>query len=298
MQPALGQHSSTLPCHAMPYCAIPWAAPGSQQSHPAALSCITRSRCCSSGGRCRSLRPPVSFPGSQAESRAPYHQRKMCHLCCISFPFPHLFPARCASEITAPCADTAVRSSNGPTSPIAAWLASSKSGSLLRYLANKTNISLAKPPTGSSARQQQSARLCSLHPSGQPCVIGPVMHRALGLCGQHPACARAEHMLSISSWACGPCCSQRGGTPSPWHLEGLCLNWELHLVHGAAPCARFRAWRMVLLLVHGAVSGAWCCSHCMVLHLVHASVHGAWFCSKCRVLCPVHGVAFGAWFHA
>jgi len=41
----------------------------------------------------------------------------MCHLCCISFPFPHLFPARCASEITALHAEAGARRRQRPRQP-------------------------------------------------------------------------------------------------------------------------------------------------------------------------------------
>lgn len=53
---------------------------------------------------------------------------------------------------------------NGLASPIAASPAARKSGSLQRYLANKTNISAAKSLTGRPGRPQQSAGLpgCSL----------------------------------------------------------------------------------------------------------------------------------------
>lgn len=237
----------------------------------------------------------------------------MCHLCCISFPCPHLFPARCASKITALHTDAAVRSSNGPTSPIASWLAASKSGSLLRYLANKTNISLAKPPTGGSARQQQSARLLSLHPSGQPCDISLGMHRALvpGQSEQQhpytgpvvPTAPRegAPPALGICAKVCASVgsCTQNvvlhlvhGSVHSAW-FDSQCM--VLCPVHGVAFDAWFCAWGMVLFLVHGAVPSAWCCSRCTVLRLVHGSVHGAWFCSKCMALWPVHGAAPNAW---
>lgn len=41
----------------------------------------------------------------------------MCHLCCISFPFLHLFPARCASEITALCTEAGVQGRQRPRQP-------------------------------------------------------------------------------------------------------------------------------------------------------------------------------------
>lgn len=70
-----------------------------------------------SGGRCGCLWPPASFPSSQAKSRACYQEQKMCHLCCISFPFLHLFPARCASEITALRAVAGARGRQRPRQP-------------------------------------------------------------------------------------------------------------------------------------------------------------------------------------
>lgn len=70
-----------------------------------------------SGGCCGCLWPPASFPSSQAKSRACYQEQKMCHLCCISFPFLHLFPARCASEITALCTEAGVQGRQRPRQP-------------------------------------------------------------------------------------------------------------------------------------------------------------------------------------
>lgn len=70
-----------------------------------------------SGGCCGCLWPPASFPSSQAKSRACYQEQKMCHLCCISFPFLHLFPARCASKITAFCTEAGVQGRQRPRQP-------------------------------------------------------------------------------------------------------------------------------------------------------------------------------------
>lgn len=116
VQRSLRWGSTAAPCCAMRCAMLTAEPPNSSELH------YKVQLHCSSNGHCSGLCPPAPFPGSQAKSRAPYHQRKMCHLCCISFPFPHLFPAHCASEITAPRADAAVRSSNGPSSPIASWL--------------------------------------------------------------------------------------------------------------------------------------------------------------------------------
>lgn len=214
----------------------------------------------------------------------------MCHLCCISFPCPHLFPARCASKITALHTDAAVRSSNGPTSPIASWLAASKSGSLLRYLANKTNISLAKPPTGGSARQQQSARLLSLHPSGQPCDISLGMHRALV-----PGQSEQQHPYTGPVVPIAP---REGAPPALGICAKVCAsvgsctqNVVLHLVHGSVHGAWFCSKCMALWSVHGAAPNAWGCAQCVVLRLMHGAAHDVWCCGWCKVLCPVHGAA-------
>lgn len=71
----------------------------------------------SSRGHCGCLWPPASFPSSQAKSRVCYQEQKMCHLCCISFPFLHLFPARCASEITALHAEAGAQGRQRPCQP-------------------------------------------------------------------------------------------------------------------------------------------------------------------------------------
>lgn len=106
------QHSALATGRSAPICAVPQGAAGWRWGR---LGFVTRSRC--SGGRCGCLWPPASFQSSQAKSRACYQEQKMCHLCCISFPFLHLFPAHCAVEITALRAEDRARGRQRPHQP-------------------------------------------------------------------------------------------------------------------------------------------------------------------------------------
>lgn len=161
--------------------AVPWGAAASWWGGEGS---VMRSRCTASvRGRCGCLWPPASFPSSQAKSRACYQAQKMCHLCCISFPFLHLFPARCASEITAPRAEAGAWGRQRPRQPYHCLTGRKEIRKFAEIFDRQNKHFSCQPVIGSLVSPQQSAPLPSLQPSGQRCPArrppGP-RHRTSG----------------------------------------------------------------------------------------------------------------------
>lgn len=165
--PKRAWHRALAMRRSAPTRAVPWGAAASQWGGEGS---VTRSRCAATaGGRCGCLWPPASFPSSQAKSGACYQEQKMCHLCCISFPFLHLFLARCASEITAPHAEAGAWGRQRPRQPYRCLTGRKEIRKFAEIFDRQNKHFSCQPVTGSSASLQQSAPLPSLQPSGQRC---------------------------------------------------------------------------------------------------------------------------------
>lgn len=158
-----------MPCQAMP--------------RGATGSCRVRSGICSelqmrhsSRGRCGCLWPPASFPSSQAKSRACYQEQKMCHLCCISFPFPHLFPARCASEITALGAGAGERGRQRPHQPYRCLAGHKEIRKFAEIFGQQNKHFSCQKPNGQAGEPRAICTAPWLQPSGAPCPPSPAPH--------------------------------------------------------------------------------------------------------------------------
>lgn len=126
-----------------------------------------------SRGRCGCLWPPASFPSSQAKSRACYQEQKMCHLCCISFPFLHLFPARCASEITTLGAGAGERGRQRPRQPYRCRAGRKEIRKFAEIFGQQNKHFSCQKPNG---QPSQPAAICTapwLQPSGARCPPSP-----------------------------------------------------------------------------------------------------------------------------
>lgn len=175
--------------------------------------CSELQMCHGSRGRCGCLWPPASFPSSQAKSRACYQEQKMCHLCCISFPFLHLFPARCAPEITALGAEAGERGRQRPRQPY-------------RRLAGRKEIRKFAEIFG-----QQNKHFCCQKPNGQPCepaaiCTAPWLQLSGALCPLSP----------LSVCPCLACASSGDRDPStaPPAMHSRCST---HSAPKGWPCA-------------------------------------------------------------
>lgn len=165
---ALAAWRAVLVC-AVPGHAMPWGA-----------SCQVRPRICykvqmrhGSRGPCGCLWPPASFPSSQAKSRACYQEQKMCHLCCISFPFLHLFPARCASEITTLGAEAGEQGRQRPRQPYRCLTGRKEIRKFAEIFGQQNKHFSCQKPNGQPG---QPAAICTapwLQPSGAPCPPSP-----------------------------------------------------------------------------------------------------------------------------
>lgn len=149
-------------------------------------------------GGCRGcLWPPASFPSSQAKSRACYQEQKMCHLCCISFPFLHLFPARCASEITALGAEAGERGRQRPRQPYHCLAGRKEIRKFAEIFGQQNKHFSCQKPNGQPG---QPAAICTarwLQPSGARCPPSPAA--APPYPGALSLCARAWHVPTLGT---------------------------------------------------------------------------------------------------
>lgn len=189
--------------------------------------CYEAQMCHGSRGRCGCLWPPASFPSSQAKSRACYQEQKMCHLCCISFPFLHLFPARCASEITALGAGAGERGRQRPRQPYRRLAGRKEIRKFAEIFGQQNKYFCCQKPNGQPG---QPAAICTapwLQPSGAPCPPSPAAvppYRRVpvpGMCqlwGQGPQHGSPIHSTTGAAPGVHPnlaqCCPSCA--PGPW----------------------------------------------------------------------------------
>lgn len=177
-----------------------------------------------SRGRCGCLWPPASFPSSQAKSRACYQERKMCHLCCISFPFLHLFPARCAPEITALAAEAGARGRQRPRQPYRCLAGRKEIRKFAEIFGRQNQHFSCQKPNGQPG---QPAAICTapwLQPSGAPCPPSPPP--------RPPALSQRGPAWHVPVWGQGP---QHGSPPLAGRHNGCSGRGAPKARPGAVP---------------------------------------------------------------
>lgn len=221
--------------------------------------------CRGSGGRCGCLWPPASFPSSQAKSRARYQKQKMCHLCCISFPFLHLFPARCASEITALRTEAGARGRQRPRQPYRCLAGRKEIGKFAEIFGQQNkhcscqepNRQLSPPAAICTAPHAAAFRSTVPAEPPRPCCASPAPsilsagapHLGCAECcwggrsgGRDPSAAPTHRELA---WH-GGCCTQGAPQTLPSSPSLLCprpAGWVPGAGRGAGGCG----WGAVLV---------------------------------------------------